>query len=284
SRQTIRSALRRSDRVCDHADIRSHGDVPEELAAQVLRGGTVAELSVEIAGLRTEILTEDPEVVGVVRERYEGFVSPGTASWRIEMKTEAVPDPRPGGDVLLRRNGDGAQFAVRRGDFSGVLDIRRRSGMVTLCEAHEASIDSFLRIVYSLALVEVGGLVVHAASLVRHGRAYLFCGPSGSGKTTVARLSPDATLLSDELSIVRTTGGPAVCFGTPFRGELALAGADRAARLVGIYFLRHGDRHAVLALRPRQALARLLPNVLFFAREADLTAAGFRIGTGLVDP
>jgi len=243
----------------------------------------VAELSVEIAGLRTEILTEDPEVVGVVRERYEGFVSPGTASWRIEMKTEAVPDPRPGGDVLLRRNGDGAQFAVRRGDFTGVLDIRRRSGMVTLCEAHEASIDSFLRIVYSLALVEVGGLVVHAASLVRHGRAYLFCGPSGSGKTTVARLSPDATLLSDELSIVRMSDKAARCHGTPFWGDFGRAGEDRAAPLVGIHFLHHSSRHTIEAVKPRQALERLLPNVVFFAREVDLTERVLNIAADVVE-
>ena len=79
------------------------------------------------------------------------------------------------------------------------------------------------------------------------------------------------------------TKGSAVCFGTPFRGELALAGEDRAAPLVGMYFLRHGDRHAVQALGPGQALARLLPNILFFAREADVTAAVFRIAADLVE-
>src|SRR5437870_768339 len=126
---------------------------------------------------------------------------------------------------------------------SGAPGARRADGTLP---PDVVSLESSVRILYSLALVEAHGLVVHAASLIRDGGAYLFCGPSGSGKTTVARLSPDPTLLSDELSIVRTTGGPAVCFGTPFRGELALAGADRAARLVGIYFLRHGDRHAVL--------------------------------------
>src|SRR5207244_6169013 len=162
-------------------------------------------------------------------------------------------------------------------DFAGTVDVGARRADVTLTP-DDVSLESFVRILYSLALVEAHGLVVHAASLIRDGGAYLFCGPSGSGKTTVARLSPDATLLSDELSIVRTTGGPVVCFGTPSRGELALAGADRAARLVGIYFLRHGDRHAVLALRPRQALARLLRKVLFFVREWGISESVFLIG------
>jgi len=243
---------------------------------------SVVELSIGIAGLRTAVITWDPDVASVVRDRYEGFLSTGPADWRIEIS------PPPGGvpfskDVVVRRDGGPARFSVRRYDFAGTVDLGERTADVALTSPDDVSINSFLRILYSLALVETRGLVVHAASLIRDGGAYLFCGPSGSGKTTVARLSADATLLSDELSIVRIAEGQAVCFGTPFRGELALAGEDRAAPLVGVYFLHHGGRHAVEALAPKEALARLLPNVLFFAREADVTAAVFHIAANLVE-
>jgi len=243
---------------------------------------SVAGLSIGIAGLRSAVVTRDPDVTCVVRDRYKGFLSPGPADWRIDIS------PLPGSvpfskDVVVRRDGGPARFSVRRYDFAGTVDLGERTADVALTSPDDVSIDSFLRILYSLALVEAHGLVVHAASLVRDGAAYLFCGPSGSGKTTVARLSTDATLLSDELSIVRSAEGHAVCFGTPFRGELALAGEDRAAPLVGIYFLHHGGRHAVEAIGPKEALARLLPNVLFFAREADVTAAVFRIAADLVE-
>jgi hypothetical protein len=246
----------------------------------------MAELNIGIAGLRTAVVTRDPDVAGVVRDRYKGFLSAGPAAWRIEISP--LPGSLPFSEgVVVRRDGSPARFSVKRHDFAGTVDLSKRTADVTLTNpdevSNDVSIDSFLRILYSLALVEAHGLVVHAASLVRDGGAYLFCGPSGSGKTTVARLSTDATLLSDELSIVRIAEGHAVCFGTPFRGELALAGEDRAAPLVGIYFLHHGGRHALEALRPGQALARLLPNVLFFAREADVTAAVFRIAADLVE-
>jgi hypothetical protein len=243
----------------------------------------VAELSIAIAGLRTGILTRDPAVAGVVGDRYRGFVSPGPPDWRIEV------GPRPAGgvavaeDVVVRRDGGPGRFLVKRGDFAGTVDLGERRGAVTFADSNEFSIDTFVRIFYSLALVEAHGLVVHAASLIRNGGAYLFCGRSGSGKTTVTRLSPAATLLSDELSIVRLAEGQACCYGTPFWGELARAGEDRAAPLVGIYFLHHGSRHAVEAIRPRQALERLLPNVLFFARDADLTAGVLSIAADLVE-
>lgn len=243
----------------------------------------MSELSIQIAGLRSAILTEDAEIARVVRDRYKGFLSAGAPDWRIEMGTEPTGGRPFAEDIVVRRDGGPACFLIKRADFAGSVDLRKRWGTVTLADADEISVDAFLRIAYSLALVEARGLVVHAASLIREGKAYLFCGPSGSGKTTVARLSPDATVLSDELSIVRLSQEGAVCCGTPFWGELARAGEARTAPLVGIYFLHQGSRHAVQGVGPRQALGRLLPNVLFFAREADLTGRVLGIAADLVE-
>lgn len=246
----------------------------------------MADLSIGVAGLHTAVVVPDPDVATVIRERFGGFLSSGAPAWRIGITATRGDLPSFEG-VHVRRDGGPARFSVKRRDFSGTVDLGARTAEVVLTDpdrvSSDVSIESFLRVMYSLALVETRGLVVHAASLMRDERVYLFCGPSGSGKTTVSRLSTDATLLSDELSIVRMVEDHGVCFGTPFRGELALAGADRAGPLVGIYFLHHGRRHAVEALGPRQALGRLLPNVLFFAREAEVTAEVFRIAADLVE-
>lgn len=243
----------------------------------------MGELSLAIAGLCTRILTDDAHVANVVKDRYAGFLTEGDPDWRIRIDVGPTgPDPSAQ-DVVVRRDGGPARFLVTRADFRGSVDLQTRRGTLTVATPDEVSVDTFLRILYSLALVEAHGLVLHAASLVRNGRAYLFCGPSGSGKTTVARLSPDATLLSDELSIVRTREGHAAAYGTPFWGELARGGEDRSAPLSGIYFLHKGDRHAVEAIRPRRALEQLLPNVLFFAKEAELTARVLGISADLLE-
>ncbi len=243
----------------------------------------MGEIRLGIGGLCTSILTRDSEVASLVRDRYKGFLSAETPDWRIEIGARRAGPLPFDGDVEVRRDGGLGVFSVKRADFAGTVDLTKCSGSVALADPNEFSVDSFLRIVYSLALVEARGLVVHAASLVRNGKAYLFCGPSGSGKTTVARLSPDAILLSDELSIVRISEEGALCYGTPFWGELARGGEDRAAALAGIYFLHKGERHAVGVLRPRRALERLLPNVLFFARNAELTAQVLGTSADLVE-
>jgi len=241
------------------------------------------ELSLAIAGLRATVVTQHRDILDVVRDRYKGFLSPGAADWRIEVDVRRAAGQRAHDDVLVSRDAAPARFVIERADFAGTVALPVRRASVTFVDANEYSIDSFLRVLYSLALVEARGLIVHAASLIRNGRAHLFCGRSGSGKTTLAQLSTDATLLSDELSIVRVSDGWPRCHGTPFWGELARAGDDRSAPLGGIYFLHHGSRHAVQAVTPRQAVERLLPNVLFFARDADLTARVLQITADLIE-
>jgi len=249
-------------------------------------------------GLPVSVDTWMPEVANAAAEAgahllndVTGFTNPAMVAVAVERRLPVVVmhmrgEPKRHYEADQRYDDIAAEvrdFLVERADFAGTVDLTKCSGSVALTDSNEFSVDSFLRIVYSLALVEAHGLVVHAASLVRSGKAYLFCGPSGSGKTTVSRLSRDAILLSDELSIVRIYGAEALCYGTPFWGELARAGEDRAAPLVGIYFLHKAERHAVEAIGPRRALERLLPNVLFFAREADLTARVLGISADLVE-
>jgi len=246
----------------------------------------VADLTLAIAGVPAEVTTRDSGLADIVRERYKGFLGaghpPDSPTWRIELNAAAT-SPALSDDVVVRSDGRADRFIVSRGDLAGIVDLGARRGTVSFATPNEFAVDTFLRIMYSLALVEAGGLIVHAASLVRRGRAFLFCGRSGSGKSTLARLSPDTTLLSDELSIVRVGEQGARCHGTPFWGELARAGGDCAAPLHGIQFLHHGRHHVVEPLRPRAALERLLPNVLFFAREPRLTAHVFGLAGAVVD-
>lgn len=242
----------------------------------------MTELTLGIAGLRTSVVTQDPDVAAVIEDGYQGFLAAGPTDWRLEIRRDAAGVPHTT-DVSVRRDGTRSRFTAHRFDFAGTVDVGTRTAHVTLAEADDVALNSFLRIVYSLALVQADGLMLHAASLIRDGRAYVFCGPSGSGKTTAARLSTDATLLSDELSILRIVNRRVLCFGTPFRGELAMPGVDRGAPVAGIYFLHHGPRHIVTALPPRAAMTRMLRNVLWFVAEPEVTSAIFRVAASIID-
>jgi hypothetical protein len=240
----------------------------------------VAEITVDIGGVRVAFVAADPEIAALVGDRYAGFLADGPADWRFETTR------RPAGlvaleDVAVRGLGP-RRLEVERHDFLATLDLDAQAGWVALGAVDHVALDTFLRVAASLALLPAGGLLLHAASLGRAGRAWAFPGPSGSGKTTLTRLSPDATLLSDEISIVRLDADGARCHGSPFWGELARPGERTAVPLTALHFLRHADRHAATPLAPRAALRALLPNVLFFAAEPALVARVLDLAAALV--
>ena len=128
-----------------------------------------------------------------------------------------------------------------------------------------------LRILHSLIIAERGGFLLHAASAICNGRAYLFSGVSGAGKTTMTRLAPpDITLLTDEISYLRPSAGGYSAFGTPFAGELAKAGENCTAPVAALFFLEQGPENRVDELPPAEAVRRLMRNILFFAEDQGL--------------
>ena len=231
------------------------------------------ETSIELGGLTVAIAADDA-VTRLARARYEAFLTSAPARWHLQILVE--PEARPTIDVL-RAERDGDVVTVTRSDVRGTISMTDRRATASLYAADELPLDAFIRVLFSLALIEHGGLLVHAASLVRDGRAYLFPGRSGAGKTTLARMAPDATLLSDELSLVRD--GRA--WGTPFWGELARGGEPMSAPLAAIYFPEQAAHHAARPLGTGDAHRRLLTTVLFFPRDPELVRSVFAIAAEL---
>ena len=242
------------------------------------------EVALAVGVFQATLTTSETAVVEAARRRWGRFFVEGPSQW--VLRIEVAPHVSATGDVIVRRNDAPDRFDLSRYDFSGSLDLARRVIDVTIAEASDLPLEltlySLLRVALTLALIPNRGLLVHAAGVARDGRGYLFPGVSGAGKTTLARLTSDATLLSDELSMVTTCDDHPAVHGTPFWGELARAGAPTSAPLAGIYFPRQASRHALTPLGERAAVARLLPTVMSFAREADVVARVFDLAADLV--
>jgi hypothetical protein len=147
------------------------------------------------------------------------------------------------------RDGNGGEtIRIRRTDFDGTWCSARRRATCRYT-APFPSLNAFFRIVCSYALLEKGGLLLHASSVVSGGRAFAFVGHSGAGKTTMARLAAPRPVLSDEVTALRprARGGassspPAFdCFPTPFWGDMERVRAGSAAPLALIGFPVHAE-------------------------------------------
>jgi hypothetical protein len=118
---------------------------------------------------------------------------------------------------------------------------------------------------------------------VRNGKAFLFSGLSEAGKTTMARLAPaDVSLLTDEASYVRKVDGRYMAYGTPFAGELGVAGENISAPIEALYLLAKGPENRIESIDPAVAIRRLLRNILFFAHQSDLVRQVFESACAFV--
>jgi hypothetical protein len=243
------------------------------LVAGASRAPTAEGVTVEIGGIPIHLLSHDAEFCRLIEERYGSFVNPSAeAEYQLEIDLHPPVEPSQE-DARVTRNGHLWRF--ERGDFVAEWDARSRRGRVRQ-SVNPYSIDTVLRIVHSLVLAEEGGFLVHAASAIRSGSAFLFAGISGAGKTTISRLAPEnVAVLTDEISYVRRGSKHYHAFGTPFAGELARVGENLSAPLGGLYFLEKGPTNRVEPVGDITAARALLRNILFFAHDEELVKRVF---------
>jgi hypothetical protein len=236
----------------------------------------IQEVAVEIGGMPIGLRTQDPGFHALVQQRYAGFVRPNVRP-KLALDVDLVrPDLAVSKDEDLRVWKDGGIWRLERGDFRAEWNPSAGHGRI-LQAVSPYAIDSVLRIVHTLIQAVEGGFLLHGASAIRNGRAFLFSGISGAGKTTISRLAPsDAVLLTDEISYVRRGGEGYYACGTPFAGELARPGENAAAPIERLYFLAKGPENRIDPIEPGDALRMLLRNILFFADDADLVKMVFR--------
>jgi hypothetical protein len=234
----------------------------------------IFETGVEIGKLPVAIRSESPEFARLLESRYANFLCrPENATIQFYVAV-TPPSPITNAEQLEVRQVAG-NWLMRRGDFSTEWDPRTERGYIRQ-SANPYSIDSVLRILHTLHLAKNGGFLVHAASAVRNGKAFLFAGVSGAGKTTISRLAPaDAVLLSDEISYVQKQGDTFHAFGTPFTGELAKSGENVSAPVAVLYLLLKGVENRIEPVAQAAASCALLSNILFFANDAELVKSVF---------
>lgn len=226
-----------------------------------------SECVVKIGEIAIALRTDNQRFLEALSQRYAGFHSSSQPDVVLDFDL-THNGPVSDDDVRVRR--DGKDWLFERGDFQARWDPLTGRGHVRQ-NPNPYALDSILRILHSLVLTARGGFLLHAASAICDGQAYLFSGVSGAGKTTITRLAPDSvTLLTDEISYVRPSPAGYLAHGTPFAGELAKAGENALAPVSALFFLEKGPDNRVDDLLSAEAVRRLMRNILFFAEDPAL--------------
>jgi hypothetical protein len=237
---------------------------------------------VEIGGLPIRLRTDDASFLRLVQKRYAGFLN-SDADTNVQVTVDLVAPGRVSRqeEVCVTRS-DAGRWRAERADFCFEWDPESGAGKLRQ-SANPYSIDGVLRILHTLVLARQGGFLLHAASAIRNGGAFLFFGRSGAGKTTIIRSAPPGvTLLTDEISYVRRDTEGYVAHGTPFTGELARLGENVSAPVEALYHLAQAPRNRLTLMKPAAAARALLESVLFFADDPELVKLVFQSACDIV--
>lgn len=253
-------------------------------AADVPSKSRTYSVVVEIGQTAIVLRTHDSSFCKVLENRYSGFVNPSATSrsqFDIHLLDDEAAETEPNEELQVKMR-DG-RWILKRGDFRAEWNPETGEGHIRQF-ANPYSPDAVLRIVHSLILAREGGFLIHAASAIRNGKAFLFSGVSGAGKTTISRLAPsDAVLLTDEISYVKPDGKQYRAFGTPFAGELAKLGENLSAPLSTLFLLEKGPENRIESVPSDEAARLLLRNVLFFAEDPELVNLLFQSACNFVE-
>jgi hypothetical protein len=234
---------------------------------------------ISIAGIALQLSINDliPTVEKKLHDQYGDFLESN-----LDPKILVDINIEPGGIFLpftstnlqIDTNLDSGYLTYKSHYEAGWLDFR--SGRGNLLMRPEGNFENYLRVVYAWLCLDHEALMLHASGMIRKGFGYVFFGPSGSGKTTIAQLSSDAQILSDDLVILKLENDKSrsivKVYGVPFRGE-SLAGvgsnSSTSEELRRLFFLNQSLSHKICPLNHVLAVAHLSASVPFVMSDLD---------------
>jgi hypothetical protein len=167
--------------------------------------------------------------------------------------------------------------------FALSWNTRNKQGKAQISTPEEWQ--NVLRFIYFFEILQCGGLLLHASSVVRNGMAYIFPGASGSGKTSIVRFSPGMAILNDEISVVQLSGdgSPATAWGTPFYGDWGQPGEHLSAPVKGFFFPIKSKSHRILPLSQEETHGYLLPRICTYTTWEPRLRKLFDLGMQLAE-
>ena len=161
-------------------------------------------IKIEIADICVGLKLDDAKTAQRILDRYVDFLSPdGTpeVTVQVEVREGVQFVPLEPGLYVINSSFQAGELTFESYFEAGSVDMITGQGHVLM--ASNSSIENFLRVLYSWLCIYKDALLIHSAGVIKGGKAFVFFGPSRSGKTTMARLSLDHTVLSDDLVIIK---------------------------------------------------------------------------------
>ena len=183
-------------------------------------------LVLKIAEINVKIRADAPSLIRALKSQYSNFISKENRRdliLEIELRENYhIPNPDGSSNFYNHQTFQGNQCFVQSNHFTGFVDTGKKTGKITVIAEQPLSwLEHFLRIAFAVIALDHNALLFHGAGIIKQGKGHIFFGPSGSGKSTVTGFSGEATILGDDLVVIRRMNERYMMFAAPFNGNLA---------------------------------------------------------------
>lgn len=214
-----------------------------------------------IGGICLKIKSDGLDFTRRIAEEFKAFVQDKDCLDYYFIKV--IHDYSPKAIDSMRVLKEAEVFKVQADEFIGWINIQDKTAEVHLADL-TGVFNCFLRVFYSVILLENNGFLVHSVGLAGQGKGYLLAGPSESGKTTAAKMADGFQILSDELVILREVNNEIRLFSTPFSGEFDGHISSQCVYLETILFLSKNITKGFSLLSKIEMFSNLMANIFFF--------------------
>lgn len=242
----------------------------------------VFELKLDICNIPILLNFDNRKLYSLTKSRYSAYITNRKPEFSLNVEAKdgnlrRYKSSEP--TVSISRGKSEMSFisaTIVRNDM--FADIRFNNGEGNLVISNlPTTLDSFLRVLYTLLLILEEGFLIHAVGLNIKNRGVLFPGQSGAGKTTLAEMAPRKVVFSDELVCIRKDKKSFLIIGTPFMGEFKKGFSNSILPLEGVFLLNKTQECRLRKITKDEAVVKLLKTVLFFSDDLYINKKLFNL-------
>ena len=152
------------------------------------------------------------------------------------------------------------RFSTKTRFFDMEIDFKQSKAKVSAAPGL-GPVD-LVRFSCAIMLIRKEGFFLHASAVLDGKSSFIFFGPSESGKTTIARLSKDKTVLTDETTALARCNGSYNAYATPFAGDFGRVKENTSGPIKAIFLIKKAARFGRKKIKANDAVKQLFCNAI----------------------